>query len=138
MKAMLTSESPEGFAAARSRQSAQRRATGRGAHEDAAHDLAAHAPALADAPRTVAQRQQMHDAFGPAIQRAGLEEEVPLQGKLQPVQREALEEEPMQGKFAPVQRAAEGADGSPAPNRTRSGSDSSQRCSSFTSSSMCA
>jgi hypothetical protein len=137
MKAMLTSGSPEGFAAARTRQSAQRRATGRGAREDAAHDLAARAPALADAPRTVAQRQQMHDAFGPAIQRAGLEEEVPLQGKLlqpvqragleeevplqgklQPAQREALEEEPMQGKFAPIQRAAEGAHDSAAPNRT--------------------
>ena len=118
MKAMRKSGSPEGIAAANGRQSAQRREGGHGPHVDAAHQLPAGASALADSPRTVAQRKQLQGAFGSAIQRTGAEEEEPLQGKLLPVQRQDLEEEPTQGKFAPIQRRAERSQDSEASNRT--------------------
>ncbi len=42
----------------------------------------------------------------PALQKAAAEEEEPLQGKFEPVQK-AEEEEPLQGKFEPVQKAEE-------------------------------
>jgi hypothetical protein len=109
MKAMLKSGSTEQSAAARSGRSTQRRTI----------ETADPSQSLAQAPRTVLQRKQLHGAFGSAIQRQGVEEEEPIQGKFDPVQRQGLEEEePMQGKFEPVQRAAEDASDTPAPNRT--------------------
>src|SRR5262245_40635512 len=114
MKAMLKSGSTDEMAASHSRQSAQRRESDRSLMGDHATSLSS----LANAPRTVAQRQQMQAAFGSTIQRAGLEEELPAQGKGLSVQRQSLEEEPMQGKFGPVQRET-GAHESAAPNRTR-------------------
>ena len=118
MKAMLKSESQTGNSAAPGRQSAQRREAGRDPHASATLEPPARGSSLSDAPRTVAQRKQLEGAFGSAIQRASIEEEEPVQGKLLPVQRQDLEEEPMQGKFAPVQRSAEGSRESQAPNRT--------------------
>jgi hypothetical protein len=79
--------------------------------------IADEGPALADAPRLVAQRKQLQDAFGPAIQRA-VEEEAPVQGRFLPVQRQGVEVEPMQGRFAAVQRAADGSSDAAAANRT--------------------
>jgi hypothetical protein len=124
MKAMLKSGSTEKSAASGNGRSTQRRTAGTDPFRS-----------LTDAPRTIAQRKQMEGAFGSAIQRAGVEEEEPLQGKFEPVQRagleeeplqgkfepvqrEGLEEEPLQGKFEPVQRAAGESSDSPAPNRT--------------------
>jgi len=118
MKAMLKSATPEGIAATHGRQSAQRRDTGPDLHGQSAQTPPTGASALAAAPRIVAQRKQLQDAFGPAIQRAGIEDEEPLQGKLLAVQRQELEDEPMQGKFAPVQRAAEESSDSQPANRT--------------------
>jgi hypothetical protein len=61
---------------------------------------------LNDSPRMAVQRKQMEDVSGQSIQRAGVEEEEPLQGKFEAVQRAGVEEEePLQGKFDPVQRA---------------------------------
>jgi Domain of unknown function (DUF4157) len=80
----------------------------------AAEDAAAKqtAPAFTDqrvsAGVQLQQQQMMHTAqakFATA-QRAGVEEEEPLQGKFTPVQR-AEEEELLQGKFETVQRAEE-------------------------------
>ena len=114
MKAMLKSATPDGMVAPHGRQSTLQRNTGRDLQMAPRHG----ASALADAPRTVAQRKQLQGAFGPAIQRAGVDEEEPMQGKLLPVQRQGVEEEPMQGKFAPVQRAAEASSDFRAANRT--------------------
>ncbi len=74
---------------------------------------------MADAPRTVAQRKQLEGAFGSAIQRVGIEDEEPLQGKRLPVQLQSVEEEePLQGKLTTAQRAADQSGDSDAPNRT--------------------
>jgi hypothetical protein len=61
---------------------------------------------LAAAPRILAQRKQLHAAFGPVIQRQGApgEEEL-LQGKFAPIQRKGPEDEDLlQGRFESVQR----------------------------------
>ncbi len=111
MKAMRKSGSADERAAIRVTRTAQRRADGRRQGSGAF-------PALADAPRTIAQRKQMEGAFGSAIQRVAMEEEEPLQGKFLPVQRQSLEEEePLQGRFETVQRAADES-GARAENRT--------------------
>ena len=117
MKAMLKSESADQRAATLGTRTAQRREGSRRHGLFAAGERPGAAPALADAPRTIAQRKQMEGAFGSAIQRVEMEEE-PLQGKFLPVQRQSLEEEePLQGRFETVQRAADES-GARAENRT--------------------
>jgi hypothetical protein len=81
----------------------QRRSAAEHASASAAHQ---------DSPRLVAQRQQLHSLFGPAVQRhAAAEEELPAQGRFvhQPAQRQAMgdeEEAPVQGRSEAVQRQA--------------------------------
>lgn len=120
MKAKLKSGSTDEIAAARSRQSAQLRESARSLPVKGSAESPAVASALANAPRTVAQRQQLDAAFGAAIQRqAGPGDEEVLQGKLVPIQREGLEEEePLQGKFQTIQRAADESSDAESPNQT--------------------
>jgi len=65
------------------------------------------ADGLAAAPRIVAQRQQLHGAFGRAIQRqAGPEEELQMKAVPATLQRQGAEDEElvMQGRFRAIQR----------------------------------
>jgi hypothetical protein len=86
-----------------------------GEQSEAAQRAAAHgressarqrpAGAIHDSPRMTAQRQRAEGVFGPAIQRAGVEDEEPLQGKFETAQRMGGEEEELlQGKFETAQR----------------------------------
>ncbi len=56
--------------------------------------------------RDTAQRQRMAAAFGPAVAQKAGEEEEPLQGRFEAVQR-VEEEEPLQGRFDTAQRMEE-------------------------------
>lgn len=62
---------------------------------------------IENSPLMAAQRKKLDSLFGGAIQRQGPEEEEPLQGKFDAVQRAEEEEEPLQGKFEAVQRAGD-------------------------------